>query len=504
MKNCWLLLLMASVLLLSSCSDNFETIPSTGNLTFSKDTVYLDTVFSNISSSTYQFKVYNRSNENIHIPSISLAQGETSAYRLNVDGISGKSFDEITILAKDSLYIFIETTIDFEQISDPLYTDQIIFNSELNQQSVALVTLVKDVHFLYPTKSAEGIIETINIGNSPDGNTITVQGFYLDGNTTFTNEKPYVIYGYCAIPSGNTLTIEAGAQIHFHANSGLIADPDATLKIEGTLDQNVHISGDRLQPQFKDVPGQWGTIWLKAGSTNHSINYATIKNGDIGILVDSIGSSSNPTLNIQNTQLYNFSNYGLLGRSTDIIGANLAINNIGFSALSLTGGGVYNFTHSTFVNYWNQSSRRSPSVYINNYEFTTGNGISSIDLNQANFNNCIIAGNNNIELILDNENTAEFNYNFKNNLIQFDDINGNFTDIPEYNFEDENYYQDNIFNGKPDFKDPYENNLIIGTESSGINHGNIDEAAKFPFDLMGINRLTSPDIGAYQHQIFKD
>ena len=50
---------------LFSCRNDFDFEPSVGNLSFSKDTVYLDTVFTNIGSSTYTLKVYNKSNKNI-------------------------------------------------------------------------------------------------------------------------------------------------------------------------------------------------------------------------------------------------------------------------------------------------------------------------------------------------------------------------------------------------------------------------------------------------------
>ena len=73
----------------SSCRQYFEFTPSTGQLSFSKDTVYLDTVFSNIGSSTYTLKVYNNSDNNILIPSLKLSKGQTSNYRMNVDGMLG-------------------------------------------------------------------------------------------------------------------------------------------------------------------------------------------------------------------------------------------------------------------------------------------------------------------------------------------------------------------------------------------------------------------------------
>lgn len=507
MKNYWLLLPILCIILLASCRDDFETVPSFGELSFSKDTVYLDTVFSNIGSSTYNLKVYNKSGKDIHIPSISLGLGESSEYRLNVDGVPGKSFQNIEILAKDSIYIFIETTVDVNSVSNPLYTDQILFDNGENLQDVDLVTLVQDAHFLYPSKDAEGVIETISLGVNDEGESIEIQGFYLEDDTTFTNEKPYVIYGYCAIPANKTLTVEAGAKIHFHDNSGLIAYKDASLQVEGELNNEVVFEGDRLEPNFSETPGQWGVIWLRAGSKNHSINFATIKNASVGIIMDSIGSPSEPTLRIKNTQIYNHSNYGILGRETNIEGENLVINNIGFSSLACTIGGTYNFTHSTFANYWSSSLRQLPAVLVNNF-FTyfedNTQFIETRDLKEANFTNCIIYGNSNIELLLDNVEGATFNYNFKNNIIRFDDYNDNFSGFPEYDFDDITHYQNNIFNEDPDFKEPYQNELIIGEESPGINMADQSSANLIPLDVLGIDRTTSPDIGAYQHIIFEE
>ncbi|PCI10645.1 MAG: hypothetical protein COB73_03220 [Flavobacteriaceae bacterium] len=506
MKNYWLLIPVIFVVLLASCRDDFSTIPSNGTLTFSKDTLFLDTVFTNIGSSTYNLKVYNKSSKDINIPSIGLAEGEQSNYRLNIDGIPGKTFQNVEILAKDSLYIFVETTVDISQIAGPLYTDKILFDNGMNQQDVDLVTLVQDAYFLFPTRDSEGIIATIPIGVDGNGDSIEVQGFYLDDDTTFTNEKPYVIYGYCAIPEGKTLTIEAGAKIHFHSNSGLIVDKDATLKIEGELDNQVTLEGDRLEPQFSEIPGQWGTIWLRAGSKNHNINYATIKNASVGIIMDSIGSNSMPTLTIKNSQLYNHSNYGILGRETNILGENLVINNAGFSSLACIIGGTYNFTHATFANYWNNSLRQFPTVLVNNfftYQGDSGEVVETRDLLEANFTNCIIYGANNIELIVDKVEGSIFNYNFKNNLVRFDDYNNSFDGIPEYNFDDVTHYQNNIFNEDPNFREPYENDLIIGDESAGKNMADTSGASQVPLDILGVSRISTPDIGAYQHIIFE-
>ncbi len=488
----YLTFLCALVLLfLSSCRKDFSTELSSGKLSFSKDTVYLDTVFTNIGSSTYNLKVYNKSNKNISIPSIVLGNGENSFYRLNVDGIAGKIFENVEILAKDSMYIFIETTIDYSQISNPIYTDVIIFDNGENLQEVKLVTLVKDAHFLYPSKDANGFIEEISIGTTTEGEDLKVNGFYLNENTIFTNEKPYVIYGYCAVPPNKSLTIEAGAQIHFHANSGLIVSKNATLTINGKLNDKVLIEGDRLETKFSKIPGQWGAIWLRAGSKNNSINNTIIKNASAGIIADSIGNNTAPTLTIKNSQIYNSSDYGILGRETTIYGENLVINNSGQSSLACIGGGTYNFVHSTFANFWYNSFRQNPSVLINNF-FTVSNAqvVEKRDLHAANFTNCIIDGNDNTELVIDQAEGTVFNYFFENNLIRVEDFN------------DPIHYVNNLFNGNPHFKSPETNELMIGQNSDAINKGNEQGRILVPIDILGITRTIPPDIGAYQHIIF--
>ena len=97
------------------------------------------------------------------------------------------------------------------------------------------------------------------------------------------------------------------------------------------MENQIIFEGDRLEPSFADVPGQWGTIWLTAGSTNHEFSYTTIKNSIVGILMDS--NDGDRTLTLKNVEIYNTSNIGLLARTGDIYGENLIINNSGQSSL---------------------------------------------------------------------------------------------------------------------------------------------------------------------------
>ena len=516
-KTFYFLICCSFMLLWSSCRKDFDFSPSTGSLEFSKDTVYLDTVFTNIGSSTYNLKVYNRSNDDILIPTLGLALGDNSEYRLNVDGIPGKTFENIEILAKDSMFIFVETTIDINNLptldGEFLYTDKIEFDSGNNLQTVDLVTLVKDAVFIYPDRdNTTGIIETLTLDIGGEQVETEIQGRYLmPDEYTFTNERPYVIYGYAAVPNGETLTVEAGARVHFHANSGILVSEGASIQVNGALstdeellENEVIFESDRLEPAFSDVPGQWGTIWLFDGSINNTFDYATIKNATVGILCEGNPDEAMAKLAINNSQIYNSSNFGILGRNTSISGENLVINNSGQSSFAGTLGGKYNLTHCTIANYWNNSFRQFPSLLINNFS-ETEEGILLADLEEANFNNCIIYGNDTAEFIIDefedNTTNLQFDFKFTNCLVRFPENSTTFTG-ENYNLSGP-HYENVIFNRTPHFRDGNENDMIIGEESAGINMADPVLAAQVPKDILGEDRIASPDIGAYQHTTFE-
>jgi hypothetical protein len=104
-----LLLLTASLATQSCKKKNFA---SKGNLEFSADTVVFDTVFTTIGSTTQHFKVYNRDNKTLTIDEIELVGGSSSPFRLNFDGLQGLSFSNIEIEKNDSLYCFVEVTLN--------------------------------------------------------------------------------------------------------------------------------------------------------------------------------------------------------------------------------------------------------------------------------------------------------------------------------------------------------------------------------------------------------
>ncbi|WP_159024009.1 hypothetical protein [Formosa sp. L2A11] len=504
------------LMLWSSCRKDFNFSPSTGSLTFSKDTVYLDTVFSNIGSSTYNLKVYNNSDNDIVIPSLKLALGEDSDYRLNVDGMSGKVFEDVEILAKDSMYIFIETTIDYNNFSNAentyLYTDKIEFDSGTNAQDIDLVTLVKDAVFIYPSKNTEGIVETLTLDINGEQVETTIQGRFLtEDELHFTNTKPYVIYGYAAVPNNKVMTVDAGARLHFHSDSGLFVSQGASLQVNGTysndrenLENEVIFEGNRLETSFSDTPGQWGTIWLYDGSINNSINYATIKNATVAILSE--GNPDESKLTLKNTQIYNSSNYGVLGRNTSITAENLVINNSGQSSFAATLGGRYNVTHATIANYWSSSFRQYPALLINNYLVDDDGTTYIANLSEANFNNCIIYGNDNPEFVLDQveDDALVYNFKFTNCLARFQNLSSNTYTGVNYDFNDATHYENMIFNEDPSFKNSSNNELGIDENSKAINQGNATYANQVPLDILNTSRTAAPDLGAYQHSVSEE
>jgi len=492
-----LLFILGILFTVCACRSDFETVASKGDLVFSQDTIFLDTVFSTIGSSTFQLKVYNKSNQDISIPSIQLGKGLGSKYRMTVDGMSGnqgKLFQDVTLLAKDSLYIFIETTANAADANptDFLYTDQIQFGSGANLQKVELVTLVKEAVLLFPQRLSNGSKETITLGNK------TVEGFYLDDTELhFTNQKAYVIYGYAAVPLGKTAVFDAGARVYFHANSGLVVGNNASLQINGRssstsqLENEVVFQGDRLQADYANVPGQWETVWL-GESTNVNIDHLTIKNASIGLLVQ---NNNGTTASIKNTQIYNSAHYGILAQNGKIVAENLVINNAGEADLSCTYGGNYTFTHCTFNNNWNTSNQMA--VALSNFKL--GAVPETNALSKATFNNCIIYGVYANELELSKKTGAAFEYQFNNCLIKMDAKAG--ATNPLYQFtNDPAHYNNILLNQDPKFQSSAKNKLNIDATSAAFAKGNTSYL--IPFDILGTTRTLPPDLGAYQSKPF--
>jgi len=360
-----------------------------------------DTVFTSIGSTTQIFRVHNPNNGIIDISSIRLARGSASFYRLNVDGHTGPSgtiYQNIQIAAKDSMYIFVQVTINpnFNPVVSPfIYRDSIIFELNGNTQYFSLQAFGQNAYYHMPN---------LKLAESPTlalyCDTLPIPIYSTD---TLKNDKPHLIYGYLFVDSYQKLYIEPGTKIYIHGSGGIWVFQNGSITIAGTPTDSVIIQGDRLEQAYQDVPGQWDRILINEGGTN-SITSTVIKNAFIGVQAGyaafSFGFANyNPaitsSLTINNTIIQNCSGSGILAQGYTVTGGDNVVVNCGQNLLEFDYGGSYSFYQCTFANYWNQtnnsntsSARTTPSFSFNNYI----NGNQQLPFTALHFGNCIFDG----------------------------------------------------------------------------------------------------------------
>ena len=115
------------LLVITSLGCRKDSFTTTGKLQFSLDTLVFDTVFTTIGSTTGQFKLYNRNSKTIRIDEVELMGGASSPFRINLDGISGISHEEVSLEANDSLFMFVEVTLDINSQNTPMVIVSIHF-----------------------------------------------------------------------------------------------------------------------------------------------------------------------------------------------------------------------------------------------------------------------------------------------------------------------------------------------------------------------------------------
>lgn len=480
-----LLLLIAASF--TACKRDFFAESGPGLLTFSNDTIIFDTVFTTVGTTTQVLKVYNNNNNPVTISTIDLSSMQSSAvYRINVDGVSGTHAENIKIAANDSLYIFVEATVNpLSGSNSPfLITDSLLFRTNGTLQDVDLVAYGQNAHFYTPHDNLFFI----------EGKDTTNYKYHsISEPTTWSNDLPHVIYGYVIIEPQAELTIEAGAQIYFHKNSGilvgnpLLANEGGTLIVAGELGNEVSFQGDRLDAWYADVAGQWDRIWFTPGSVENKVDYAIIRNGTIGLHADTLGGSSEAVLTVSNTLIENMSDIGILGQGTHIEGYNNVITDCGRYTLVLNIGGNYDFTHCTFANYWSQNVRNTASILLNNYYEDANGIIQHRPLEQANFTNCILTGSFAGELELQESPQASFNYLFDHCLLKIH---------PDSSLSNLNHNNSSLTsNSDLLFISIANRDFQLHQLSSAIDAGTTSE---FGADILGNLRTGTPDIGAYE------
>jgi len=490
-----------------SCKKDKVITSSNAKLTFSQDSVLFDTVFTSIGSTTKLFRVHNRNNGKVNISSIRLARGNASFYRLNVDGVPGKSFSNIEIAAQDSMYIFVEVTIDpNNQLNPFIYRDSILFDLNGNEQHFDLIAFGQNAYYYMPEKK---LIES------------NTQALYYDtlpgvpnhnGTYTMLNDKPHVIYGYLLVDSSQTLIIQPGAKVYLHNGAGIWVYRYGTINVGvgGSPTNLVTFQGDRLEQEYKDVPGQWDRIWINEGSLTNRISYAVIKNGYIGVhagfsVFDGLptGSYVNihepKALSIDHTIIQNCSYAGILGHFFNIVGGDNVVVNCGQHLCRFEYGGSYSFFQSTFANYWNQTNnsqasnaRTTSSFYFGNYY----NGSTLNPFDSLYFGNCILDGSMAEEFQFDTlAQSGGFvhPYLFDHCLLKTQTLsqqNGAHTSVC-------------VINNNPSFMSPSTYNFKLNLNSAAINNGSSSANGNYTTDILNSPFMGSgnsfPDIGAYAH-----
>ena len=83
--------------------------------------------------------MYNNNNFDV-TTNVRLSGNTEGNFRMNVDGESGNNVKNVTITANDSIFVFLEVTIDPTNTNTPyLVSDSIIFTTGNNHQDVDLI-----------------------------------------------------------------------------------------------------------------------------------------------------------------------------------------------------------------------------------------------------------------------------------------------------------------------------------------------------------------------------
>ena len=139
-------IILLSSFILFSCTKEDEIL-NIGSLEFSNDTITFDTVFASIGSITKTLTIYNNNNSNIYA-NISINGSSAANFRMNIDGVAGNMQNDVLVPKNDSIFIFIEVTIDPSLNTTPyILSDSLIFQVGNNVQSVKLVAWGQDAHF---------------------------------------------------------------------------------------------------------------------------------------------------------------------------------------------------------------------------------------------------------------------------------------------------------------------------------------------------------------------
>lgn len=472
---------------LSNC--NKDQFTKSGVLAFSNDTLTFDTVFTSLGSTTRYFKIKNTDSKSVNISSLKLAGLSGNQYRMNVDGVAGRSFNNIAIPGKDSLYVFVEVTVDPNNSNNPfVLIDEVQFVTNGVAQKVVLQAWGQNAYY--------------HLGERYTSS-------HLPPNP-WPNDKPHIILRSDSFPglevkNGITLNIQQGTKIFMGANS--LISVDGNLNVNGSGTDSVVFRGIRLESFYNDKPGQWlGIIYGRTANVNMTktiINESYFGLSDEHVLNILVGKviagdglpsyvgGSTPNVMLNKTIIKNSSSTALTLLKTHATATNCLFHTAGGNMVLVGVGGDYNFTNCTLANgYGKYLDHKNASLVVTNQILDIDNAtLVKLDFNTApSFINTIIYGT------LDNEiayvNSSGSNpIDFKNCLIKMD------ADSFLLKVQDTTG-KSNLFNQNPKFINSYNGNYQPDSSSPVIDRGLVLAP---PFDdLFDKPYASSRDIGAIQ------
>ncbi len=478
------LLVLLAMIGLSSCLDEhgFSTDPS-HRLTFSTDTVAFDTLFTEVSSATHVFLVYNPGKADLRIAHTALAGGESSPYRVNVDGLSGVSFKDLTIRGGDSMYVFVEVTIDPRGLNEPFEVrDSMLFTLESNITQQVIFT-------------AGGQDATV------------LRGEVICSDTRFTATRPYLIYDSLRVEAGATLYMEPGTRLYFADKVEM--QVYGRIEAMGTADSLIVFRGARTDHMFDYLPydrlsAQWGGITLHESSIDNVFEHCDIHSGTYGLRARGANLERHKLV-MHHSQIHNVDGDALQLTLCRASLANSLFTNAGGHCVNILGGEI-DFIHCTMANFFPWKSERGVAVNMANYVEEEG---TLYPLVGVHFINSIITGSKSDELmgtIVTKSDTADWSqyaqYSFAHSLINswkeaLDPDTLHFNHIV-WEHKDSTAYASN------NFRTIDHNNFIYDfhLDSLSMARGIATDAFLhlLPNDKDGVSRTNTPiDAGCYQY-----
>ncbi|MGB0869686.1 MAG: right-handed parallel beta-helix repeat-containing protein [Flavobacteriales bacterium] len=504
-KTIFLSVFMICMALLSLQSCKKDTYVSAGNVNISAsiDTVLFDTVFTSVGSITKRIKIRNHESEKVKLSQVYVENNVGQMFKINVDGQFKSMVTDVDIYPNDSIFIFVEVTVDPNNQANPfIIEDDLVIAANSTEKKVHLVAWGQNANYYYKETADSFLVQNSKTGEI---DTLLLSQVRFDQDTTLTNNLPHVFYSNIVVRNNALLKMEAGTRIHLRHNASIYVHDGGQLQINGTgfEDDRVFISGSRLDDDYVHRPGQWGVIRICQDAGESWIKNAKISNGTIGCYVggpfvgEDFDVNLTPKVTIENSTITNMNQYGLLLQSAETEIGNSEISDCGEVAIFNYIGGTCNIRHSTIANYF--SGRSTVSMALSNYvENKDANNQTVTFSKPLNFSmtNSILYGNYQTELVFDQSAGENWNVNFDACLLRVEE--GKDIDI-----NDAAVFTNCIFNESPEFIKTYKNrqsNYGLDTLSAAQNKANPSFSGLYPLDLKGESRLSdgSPDIGAFE------